>query len=144
MKNTMPVDDFKKLFGSKNNRRKYHNVPTRRVVGDRVISFDSQKEAARYDELMLMLKSGAIHDLRLQPQFTLQEAYTTAEGERIRAIRYQADFSYLTRVEGSPVWPDGYQESILTVEDVKGMRTKEYLLKKKLMRERHGITIKEI
>ena len=38
------------------------------------IRFDSQKEARRYDELMVMLRGGIITDLRLQPQFTLQES----------------------------------------------------------------------
>lgn len=56
------------------------------------ISFDSQKEAARYDELMLMQCSGAIKDLKLQPEFTLQEAFKTPLGERVRAVRYRADF----------------------------------------------------
>lgn len=51
------------------------------------IRFDSQKEARRYDELMVMLRGGIITDLRLQPQFTLQESYLTERGERIRAIR---------------------------------------------------------
>ena len=37
------------------------------------ITFDSQKEAARYDQLMLRLCAGEIRDLKLQPEFTLQE-----------------------------------------------------------------------
>ena len=41
------------------------------------LRFDSQKEARRYDELMVMLRAGIISDLRLQPQFTLQESYVT-------------------------------------------------------------------
>lgn len=58
------------------------------------ITFDSQKEAARYDQLMLLVCAGEIRDLKLQPEFTLQEAFTTPLGERVRAIRYRADFSY--------------------------------------------------
>lgn len=57
------------------------------------ITFDSQKEAARYDQLMLRLCAGEIRDLKLQPEFTLQEAFTTPLGERVRAIKYRADFS---------------------------------------------------
>lgn len=98
------------------------------------LSFDSKKEARRYDELMLMLKAGKISDLRLQPQFTLQEAYTTPEGDRIRAIRYQADFSYR-------------QDGELIVEDVKSEATKKlrtYQIKRKLVQERHGITVREV
>lgn len=102
------------------------------------ISFDSQKEAARYDELMLMQCSGAIKDLRLQPEFTLQEAFVTPLGERVRAVRYRADFSYALRVKEGPDtrWVE-------VVEDVKGFRTKEYELKKKLMLGR-GIRVVEV
>lgn len=52
---------------------KYHGAPAER--GE--LRFDSQKEARRYDELMVMLRAGIISDLRLQPQFTLQESYVT-------------------------------------------------------------------
>lgn len=104
------------------------------------ISFDSQKEAARYDELMLMQCSGAIKDLKLQPEFTLQEAFKTPEGETVRAIRYRADFSYQR-----PTEPDcsGKVYWIPVVEDVKGYKTKEYEIKNKLMKN-HGVYIKEI
>ena len=108
---------------------KYHNAPAERAG----IKFDSRKEARRYDELMVMLKSGIISDLRLQPQFTIQESYITETGERIRAVRYTADFSY--RFGGK-----------LVVEDVKSTatRTKEYLRNKKFMRSKFGIDIQEI
>ena len=77
--------------------------------------------------------AGEIAELKLQPQFTLQESYVTTEGERIRAIRYVADFSYWQR--GEPV-----------VEDVKSRATAtaQYKLKKKLMQERFGISVMEV
>ena len=108
---------------------KYHNAPAERAG----IRFDSRKEARRYDELMVMLRAGIISDLRLQPQFTLQESYITESGERIRAIRYTADFSYRFGNK-------------LVVEDVKSKptRTKEYLRNKKFMRSKFGIDIQEI
>lgn len=108
---------------------KYHSTPAERAV----VRFDSQKEARRYDELMTMLRAGIISDLRLQPQFTLQESYVTETGERIRAIRYTADFSY--KFGGK-----------LVVEDVKSKptRTKEYLRNRKFMRSKFGIDIQEI
>lgn len=95
--------------------------------------FASKKEARRYDELMVMLRGGIISDLRLQPQFTLQESYITETGERIRAVRYTADFSY--RFGGK-----------LVVEDVKSTatRTKEYLRNRKFMRSKFGIEIQEV
>lgn len=105
---------------------KYHNRKATRGG----ITFDSQKEAARYDELMLLLRAGRIERLKLQPEFTLQEAFTTPQGEKVRAVRYRADFSYI-------------QDGVEIVEDVKGCKTKEYQLKKKLMAGK-GITVREI
>ena len=114
---------------------KYRNTPTERVTASgSVLHFDSQKEAQRYDRLTLRQQAGEIHDLRLQVDFTLQEAYTDLEGRRVRAIRYRADFTYRER--------DGR----LVVEDVKSKptRTREYLIKRKLMKERRGIDITEV
>ena len=114
---------------------KYRNTPTERVTASgAVLRFDSQKEARRDDHLTLRQQAGEIHDLRLQVDFTLQEAYTDPEGRRVRAIRYRADFTYRER--------DGR----LVVEDVKSKptRTREYLIKRKLMKERRGIDITEV
>lgn len=63
--------------------RKYRNEPEM-AEG---IRFDSKKEAGRFRELQAMLQAGLIRELRLQQDFTLQEAYTTPDGRRIRAIR---------------------------------------------------------
>lgn len=92
------------------------------------IPFDSKKEAGRFGELILLSKSGEIKDLKLQPEFTIQEAFKTPEGEAVRAIKYRADFSYLRRVKEGP---DTRWERV--VEDVKGYRTKDYEIKRKLM-----------
>ena len=92
------------------------------------IQFDSQKEAGRFGELLLLLKAGKIKDLKLQPEFTLQEAFKTPQGETVRAIKYRADFSYLRPVREGV---DTRWERV--VEDVKGFRTKDYEIKRKLM-----------
>lgn len=114
--------------------KKYHNTPETRQASEREIRFDSKAEARRYDELMLMLQANRISELKLQPQFTLQEAYVTPDGKRVRAIKYVADFSYKDE-NGTP-----------HVEDVKSKATKTrvYSIKKKLMVERFGIEIEEI
>lgn len=138
-----PADDGQKKPA------KYHNKPTERVTASgKVIHFQSRKEASRYDELIVMLNAGKIRDLRLQADFTLQEAYTDSEGNRVRAIRYRADFSYKKR----PTYWTGYEQQcpddgwILVVEDVKSRatRTKEYVMKRKLMKERLNIDIQEV
>ena len=126
--------------------RKYHNKPTERVTpAGNVLRFDSQKEARRFDELSALERAGTIRDLRMQVDFTLQEAYTDGEGHRVRAIRYRADFTY-EKVRGDP-WTE-YNGSfwVLVVEDVKSRatRTKDYIMKRKLMKERFNIDIQEV
>ena len=125
---------------------KYHNEPAERVTeSGAVLRFDSRKEARRYDELAALERAGQIRDLRMQVDFTLQEAYTDGEGRRVRAIRYRADFTY-EKVRGDP-WTE-YNGSfwVLVVEDVKSRatRTKEYIMKRKLMKERFNIDIQEV
>ena len=119
--------------------KKYHNQPTT-IAG---ISFDSRKEADRYVTLMSLLQAGAIRNLKLQPQFTLQESYVTPEGDRLRAIRYVADFSYERKTA-----PDcnGAVHWLPVVEDVKSKATKtqKYEIKKKLFREKIGMSITEV
>ena len=123
---------------------KYHNKPTERVTASgAILHFDSQKEARRYDELAALERAGRIRDLRMQVDFTLQEAYTDGEGRRVRAIRYRADFTYVRVKEtiGEYTFRDQ-----LVVEDVKSRatRTKEYIMKRKLMKERFNIDIQEV
>lgn len=119
--------------------RKYHNEPDSRGK----LRFDSKKEARRYDELMMMLRAGKIRNLQLQRQYTLQESYITDTGERVRAIRYVADFAY-----ERPTAPDctGTIHWLPVVEDVKSRATKtaQYEMKRKLLKERFGLTIKEV
>ena len=102
---------------------KYGNIKTRTSDG---IVHDSIKEANRWCELKLLEKAGMIQDLQRQVKF---ELIPKQDGER--AVSYIADFVYTEN--GKKV-----------VEDVKGMRTKEYKLKKKMMLYFHGIRIREI
>lgn len=130
-------------------KSKYNNQKDSRGA----VKFDSKKEARRYDELMLMLQSGKIRNLKLQPQFTLQESYKTPEGKRVNAIRYVADFSYEESVRANVIFPDGrYRPSEnavvwqTVVEDVKSAATKTrtYHMKRKMMLEKFGIEIREV
>ena len=122
---------------------KYKAIKTERQLAYGVHVFDSKKEAQRFDELMLLLKAGQIRNLKLQPQFTLQESYVSSDGERIRAIRYTADFSYERRTkldaEGVIFWPK-------VVEDCKSSatKTKDFEIRKRLLNDRFGISITEV
>lgn len=113
------------------------------------IRFDSKKEAARYEVLKVMQKSGVIENLRMQVPFVLipdqrekdvwvpykkpikGETGRWKPGKVIeRRCVYVADFVY-------------EQEGRTIVEDVKGRRTREYNLKRKLLLYQYGIKIKE-
>lgn len=127
---------------------KYHN----RKIEINGIRFDSRKEAKRYVQLMHAMRVGAIRDLRLQVDFTIQEAYTDCQGKRIRAIRYRADFAYnLTGLlpfgispEDRDLWSRYIMAGTETViEDVKGVKTQAYKLKEKLMVKK-GVSIREL
>lgn len=106
--------------------------------------FDSTMERGRYYTLSMLEKAGEISDLRMQVPFELipaiyetQEVQLKTKTKQVqklvqRATYYVADFVYKD-AEGNEV-----------VEDVKGFRTAEYLLKKKMMRAFLGITIQEV
>lgn len=108
---------------------KYHAKKTE-VDG---IRFQSRKEGERYAELKLLERAGRIRSLVLQPKFELQEGFTNAEGKKIRAITYIADFMY---------YDCDLDRTI--VEDVKGMKTEVYKLKKKLFEYKYGMVVREI
>lgn len=104
--------------------------------------FDSQKEYRRWLELSLLQKAGTISDLQRQVKFVLIPAQREpdtvgARGGKIkgklleREVAYYADFVYTQ---------DGKQ----VVEDTKGLRTTEYIIKRKLLLWTHGIRIKEV
>lgn len=122
---------------------KYYNVKTKTSDGT---VFDSRKEARRYDQLLLLQRAGEISDLKRQVPYELvPNQYITYErysktGKRLkdgkklieRKVEYVADFVYTETKSGEVV-----------VEDTKGIRTKDYVLKRKLMRYVHGIKIRE-
>ena len=101
------------------------------------ILFDSKKEANRYCELKLLQQCGEIDHLELQKEFVLIPAQYEGEGKRRkcleRAVKYKADFYY------RDISQDRY-----FCEDTKGFRTKEYILKRKMMLYFHNIRIIEI
>lgn len=98
------------------------------------LTFASQKEAKRYLELKWLEKAGQIRDLELQPVFPIEIHGTTV-------CRYVADFQY-KHVEVDEGGCSGRLR--LVVEDVKGVKTPVYRLKKKLVRALYGIDIQEV
>ena len=109
---------------------KYRAIKTK-VDG---ITFDSKKEANRYSMLKLLQGIGAIEHLELQPEYKVE-----INGRKI--CTYRADFRYIDKHAKGP---DG-QFGAMVVEDVKGVKTPVYRLKKKLVEASFpGTLIKEI
>jgi hypothetical protein len=90
--------------------------------------FDSKREAERAGTLELWKRLGIISDLKYQVRF---ELVPKQPGER--AVTFKADFTYL-------------QDGQFVVEDVKSKATKtqQYVIRRKLMLQVHGIKIREV
>jgi hypothetical protein len=127
-------------------KNKYYNVKTKTSDGS---VFDSMKEARRWEQLLLLQRAGKITSLQRQvPYELLPNQYETYQryskkGERLkdgtklieRSVVYVADFVYTDAETGENI-----------VEDTKSTatRTKDYVIKRKLMYAIHGIRIKEV
>lgn len=130
-------------------RRKYGNVPClvahgkvyspaadARTLGIKGLWFASQREARRWLELLQLERAGKISDLRRQVRYRL-------EVKGVLICNYVADFNYREWTgPGSPNvgWCEVWCE---VVEDCKGTRTREYRIKRKLMKAIHEIEIRE-
>ena len=125
-------------------KSKYYNVKTKTSDG---IVFDSHKEARRWEQLLLLQRAGKIVELRRQVPYELlpnqYESYPRysktgrrlKDGQRLieRKVEYVADFVYTDAEKGE-----------LIVEDTKGVKTADYIIKRKLMYAVHSIKIREI
>lgn len=110
-----------------NSRSKYH---ARKITRDG-ITYDSVKEYSRHQELLLLERAGAIQGLQRQVRFELIPSQRYDGKVVERPCFYVADFVY--------------QENGQTiVEDTKGFRTKDYVIKRKLMLYLCGIRIREV
>lgn len=120
--------------------KKYGNVKAE--VDGKI--FDSRKEARRFIELQMLLQAGAISELETQKKYILIPAQREPDtvgprggvkpGKVIeKAVYYVADFVYKDNATGETI-----------VEDTKGKRTKEYILKRKMLLFFRGIRIREV
>ena len=110
--------------------QKQNKYKNKKVVVDG-IKFDSKKEANRYLELKLMEDNDYIKDLELQKKFELIPKYEI-NGRKVRAMNYICDFYYYDVLNKKYI-----------VEDVKGMKTQVYKLKKKMFEYKYKIEIIE-
>lgn len=111
-----------KIIADSEKRSKYGN---KKIEIDGHV-FDSKREADRYAELKILERAREISDLKIQKSYDL-----FVNGLKIS--RYVADFFYIDNRTGTKV-----------VEDAKGYLTREYVMKKKLMKAVHGIDIVEV
>lgn len=114
----MTPEQYRAIGKASKPKRKYRNEP---VVVDGV-RFDSQAEAKRWLELRGLEKQGLISHLERQPKFkfVINGQKVVSRSERYpngRQVSWKGDFAYF----------DGKNR---IVEDVKGFRTKEFILKK--------------
>jgi hypothetical protein len=120
---------------------KYHN---QHVTTSDGIVHDSRREADRWMQLKLLERAGQIKELQRQVKFVLIPAQYepstigkrggVKQGKLIeRECSYIADFVYIDNETGKKV-----------VEDTKGMRTKDYITKRKLMLYMFRIRIREV
>lgn len=119
----LTTEEYKSMTPKRRGRSKYNAQPVYLEDG---LRFDSKKEAARWNQLVLLERAGVIQGLRRQVPFVLIDKSTHG-----RAIKYVADFSYM-------------QDGVEIVEDAKGYRTEVYKLKRRMMAERYGIIVKEV
>lgn len=96
--------------------------------------FDSKKEYKRYIELLTLQKAGKIRGLERQVKFLLIPAQRDEDKKLLeRECSYYADFVYKDTQTGETI-----------VEDTKGVRTDEYIIKRKLMLLMYDIRVKEV
>ena len=103
-------------------RRNKYNAKKTPIDGH---NFPSKREAERYCELKLFLKAGLIRNLVLQPRFLLQDEFFDKNEVKHKKIEYVADFLYIDKC-GKTI-----------VEDVKGVLTDVYKLKKKMFLKKY-------
>ena len=123
---TLTVEQFRALAEKQKSGKNKYNAHKRN-------GYDSEKEYDRAQKLKLMQRAGLISDLREQVVFLLIPKQINSEGMKENPVRYKADFVYRDNETGQTV-----------VEDTKGFRTPDYIIKRKLMLMVHGITIHEI
>ena len=93
---------------------------------------DSLRECRRFVELQLLERTGEIRNLQQQVKHLLLPAQVM-DGRKLPAVAYVSDFEY---EEYNVKWADEWRK---VVEDVKGVRTPVYRLKRRLMLAHRGI-----
>lgn len=97
--------------------------------------YRSKRELTRHRELLMLVQAGKIENLRREVPYIVVPSQRRPDGKAEREVKYVADFVY-------DHFANGFRET--RVEDVKGVRTKDYIIKRKLMLKVHRIEIVEV
>lgn len=123
----MTKDEFLAMRAAQSKSKRKNKYGAKRSGG-----YASTHEHRRACQLKFMQRAGLISNLREQVDYELIPPQTDANGFELKPCHYRADFVYIDNETGLEV-----------VEDSKGYRTDEYMIKRKLMLLIHGITILE-
>lgn len=119
VQNNWSLEEYKKYMeNNKKSKKSKYGAKKTSVDGQ---TFDSKKEAEYYQELKLKLRAGAVKGFCLQPIFVLAPN-----------LKYKADFIVFNL------------DNTVEIIDVKGFKTKEYKVKKKIFEDKYDLKIKEI
>lgn len=116
----MTANEYRKLNKQQENNSKYRAQKTPCQYGH---IHDSKKEADRCNVLHLMQKANLIRDLKTQISYLLIDACRYDNMKDEKAVEYKADFVYYDVKSKKNI-----------IEDAKGVRTKDYIIKRKLMK----------
>lgn len=116
----MTKDEYEVFLESQRPKKHKYNAKAQDEDG---LHFDSKAELRRYRDLRLMYSVKQIDDFKVHPVFVLIDDFVY-KGKKIRGIRYEADFQYT-------------ENGVAIIEDVKGVRTREFNLKLKLFMVRY-------
>ena len=111
------IGNIMRLVRAQNKKPNKYNARKTTVCG---YTFDSRREAEIYLDLLSRKQAGEVLRIELQPQYTLLAGFKDNQGNKQRPITYTADFFV--------AYADGRNEVI----EVKGVRTRDYLLRKKM------------
>lgn len=123
----MTIDEFKAMCAAPASPKKRNKYGAKKTG-----AHASRKEHRRANQLKLMQRAGLISNLREQVKYVLIPTQRDSAGKLLeKECSYYADFVY-------------DRNGTTIVEDAKGVRTPQYIIKRKLMLQKYAIQIKEI
>ena len=137
---------YRRTFPKRTPNKPQNKYGNKKVMYDGIV-FDSKKEAVRYAELKLLERSGHITDLERQVPFELIPTLREEPNEQYKRGAKKGQFKPGKVIERPCYYIADFvytEDGKKVVEDTKGFKTKDFIIKRKLMLYVHGIRIKEV